>query len=182
MGLQGLSYPELLQLVELVKSSSQFSEFRFRSGDVEIELRRGNSGSRSEATPAGERSDTTIGDGPESPAPAHAPAAEKSPAPASPASPASSAPRRERAQAVPEPGTIIRSPMVGTFYRAPEPGAAPFVEVGAKVEPDTRVCIIEVMKLMNSIPAGCQGTVTQILVEDGEAVEYGQALLVIGAD
>jgi acetyl-CoA carboxylase biotin carboxyl carrier protein len=69
--------------------------------------------------------------------------------------------------------------MVGTFYRASEPGAGPFVEVGASVAPDTPVCIIEVMKLMNSIVAQCRGTVAEILVGDGEAVEYGQPLIVI---
>jgi acetyl-CoA carboxylase biotin carboxyl carrier protein len=71
--------------------------------------------------------------------------------------------------------------MVGTFYRAPEPGAHPFVEVGQRVEADTVVCIIEVMKLMNSIPAGCAGVVTHILVEDAQPVEYGQVLVVIGS-
>lgn len=80
---------------------------------------------------------------------------------------------------VPEGAVVVRSPMVGTFYRAPEPGAKPFVEVGAAVVPDTTVCIIEVMKLMNSIPAQCHGTVTGILVADGEAVEYGQPLIAI---
>ena len=73
----------------------------------------------------------------------------------------------------------VEAPMVGTFYRAPEPGARPFVEVGQVVSPTTTVCIIEVMKLMNSIPAGCNGTVTQVLVEDAEAVDTGQVLIVI---
>ena len=69
--------------------------------------------------------------------------------------------------------------MVGTFYRSPEPGAPPFVAVGAKVSPDTTVCIIEVMKLMNSIPAGCGGRVTHVLVNDAQPVDTGQALIVI---
>jgi len=69
--------------------------------------------------------------------------------------------------------------MVGTFYRAPEPGAPPFVEVGQQVEPDTVVCIIEVMKLMNSIPAGTRGTVLHILVAEAAPVEAGQALIVL---
>lgn len=84
------------------------------------------------------------------------------------------------AEAAAEPEAhALKSPMVGTFYRAPEPGARPFVEAGAAVAPDTTVCIIEVMKLMNSIPAQCRGTVAEILVGDGEAVEYGQPLIVI---
>jgi len=73
----------------------------------------------------------------------------------------------------------VRAPMVGTFYRAPAPGAPPFVEVGAKVEPDDVVCIIEVMKLMNSIRAGGRGRVVEILAENAELVEYGQPLIVI---
>jgi acetyl-CoA carboxylase biotin carboxyl carrier protein len=69
--------------------------------------------------------------------------------------------------------------MVGTVYLAPEPGARPFVEIGQSVEADTQVCIVEVMKLMNSIVAGRKGVVSDILVDDGEAVEYGQPLFVI---
>jgi acetyl-CoA carboxylase biotin carboxyl carrier protein len=71
----------------------------------------------------------------------------------------------------------IPSPMLGTFYRAESPGAAPFVEVGAKVDPDTTVCIIEVMKMMNSVPAGVSGTIAEIVAENGQLVEYGEPLL-----
>lgn len=74
---------------------------------------------------------------------------------------------------------LITSPMVGTFYRAPEPGAAPFVQVGQEVEPESIVCIIEVMKLMNSLPAGCKGRVLHIEATDGMPVQFGQVLLVI---
>ena len=74
---------------------------------------------------------------------------------------------------------LVRSPMVGTFYRAPSPGAPPFVEVGQTIEADTTVCIIEVMKLMSSILAGAQGTITNILAENGELVEHDQILMVI---
>jgi acetyl-CoA carboxylase biotin carboxyl carrier protein len=73
-------------------------------------------------------------------------------------------------------GVAIEAPMLGVFYRAPSPGAPPFVEVGTLVEPDTIVCIIEVMKMMNSVPAGVAGTIAQIHVENAQAVEYGQAL------
>ncbi|HEV7132131.1 MAG TPA: biotin/lipoyl-containing protein [Gaiellaceae bacterium] len=72
-------------------------------------------------------------------------------------------------------GAIV-APMLGTFYRAPAPGEAPFVEVGSKVEPDTLVCIIEVMKMMNSVHAGVAGTIAEICVENGDAVEYGTPL------
>ena len=70
----------------------------------------------------------------------------------------------------------IPSPMLGTFYRAESPGAAPFVEVGARVEPDTTVCIIEVMKMMNSVPAGVAGTVTEVIADNAQLVEYGEPL------
>jgi len=71
----------------------------------------------------------------------------------------------------------VPSPMLGTFYRAESPGAAPFVEIGADVEPDTTVCIIEVMKMMNSVAAGVTGTVVEICPRSGELVEYGAPLL-----
>jgi acetyl-CoA carboxylase biotin carboxyl carrier protein len=71
----------------------------------------------------------------------------------------------------------VASPLLGTFYRAPKPGAAPFVEVGTQVEEETVVAIIEVMKLMNTVRAGTRGTVTEILLADGALAEYGQALL-----
>jgi acetyl-CoA carboxylase biotin carboxyl carrier protein len=70
----------------------------------------------------------------------------------------------------------IDSPMLGTFYRAERPGAEPFVEVGTKVEPDTIVAIIEVMKMMNSVPAGVAGTIAAVCSENAALVEYGQPL------
>jgi acetyl-CoA carboxylase biotin carboxyl carrier protein len=71
----------------------------------------------------------------------------------------------------------VASPLLGTFYRAPKPGAPPFVEVGAQVEAETVVAIIEVMKLMNTVRAGVRGTVTEILLSDGALAEYGETLL-----
>jgi acetyl-CoA carboxylase biotin carboxyl carrier protein len=70
----------------------------------------------------------------------------------------------------------IPAPMLGTFYRAEAPGKPPFVEVGSVVEPDTIVCIIEVMKMMNSVPAGVSGTIAEIVPDNAELVEYGQPL------
>ena len=92
---------------------------------------------------------------------------------------------RGRAAPPPEPapasretgdGATIVAPMLGTFYRAPAPGAAPFVDVGSAVQPSTIVCIIEVMKMMNSVHAGVAGTIAEVLVENGEPVEYGSPL------
>ena len=73
----------------------------------------------------------------------------------------------------------VSAPLLGTFYRSPKPGAPPFVEVGATVEEDTVIAIIEVMKLMNSVRAGVRGTVTEILPTDGSLVEYGATLLLV---
>jgi acetyl-CoA carboxylase biotin carboxyl carrier protein len=70
----------------------------------------------------------------------------------------------------------VESPMLGVFYRASAPGAAPYVEVGARVEPDTVVCLIEVMKMMNSIVAGVAGTIVQVCADNAELVELGQPL------
>jgi acetyl-CoA carboxylase biotin carboxyl carrier protein len=86
------------------------------------------------------------------------------------------------APAVPEPaaGHVVKSPMVGTFYRSPGPDAKPFVEVGQAIKPGDTLCIIEAMKLLNEIESEVTGSVKEILVENGQAVEYGQALFVIG--
>jgi acetyl-CoA carboxylase biotin carboxyl carrier protein len=81
----------------------------------------------------------------------------------------------------PDGPVTIPAPMLGTFYRAEAPGKPPFVEVGSRVEPDTIVCIIEVMKMMNSVPAGVPGTITEICTENAKLVEYGQALFRVQA-
>jgi acetyl-CoA carboxylase biotin carboxyl carrier protein len=77
-------------------------------------------------------------------------------------------------------GHIVKSPMVGTFYRSSAPGSAPFVEVGAAVKEGDTLCIIEAMKLLNEIDADATGIIKQILVENGQPVEFGQPLFVIG--
>ncbi len=89
-----------------------------------------------------------------------------------PATPAAAAP------AAPV-GHTVKSPMVGTFYRASSPGAKPFVEVGDTIKEGETICIVEAMKILNEIEADKSGTVTQILVDNGQAVEYGQPLYVI---
>jgi len=70
----------------------------------------------------------------------------------------------------------IKSPMIGTFYRSPSPEAAPYIEVGSEVNPDTVVCIIEAMKVMNEIKAEAKGVITQVMVENAKPVEFGQPL------
>jgi acetyl-CoA carboxylase biotin carboxyl carrier protein len=76
-------------------------------------------------------------------------------------------------------GHVVKSPMVGTFYRASSPGAKPFVEIGDPIKNGETICIVEAMKILNEIETDKGGTVTQILVENGQAVEYGQPLYVI---
>jgi acetyl-CoA carboxylase biotin carboxyl carrier protein len=71
----------------------------------------------------------------------------------------------------------IRAPMLGTFYTAPRPGAPPFVDVGTRLDPNTVIGIIEIMKLMNAVPSGVEGEIREICVQNGQAVEYGQVLM-----
>lgn len=104
------------------------------------------------------------------------------PAPAAPAAAAAAAAGAAAvtpAEVQPE-GHLVKAPMVGTFYRAPNPGASPFVEVGQSVKEGEPICIIEAMKLLNEIEADKAGVIKEILVESGEPVEYGQPLFVIG--
>jgi acetyl-CoA carboxylase biotin carboxyl carrier protein len=175
------NFQDLLPLLELIKSSAQFSEFKLRAHGIELELKRGTAStlaapSLPASTAAGAASDIA-------------------PAPATPAAPtaanalASAAPRPQVAalgegigQAPQHPGEAVTAPMVGTVYLAPEPGAAPFVSLGQRVQADSPVCIVEVMKLMNTVPAGRAGVIKEILVQDAQAVEFGQPLFVIAAD
>ena len=153
---KNLTYDDLLRIVELIKSTEHFSEFRLKVGDIELELRHRKSGAPAVASPAVK---AVVGE---------TPVATK----AERVRPAASAEWSEGS-------VVIRAPMVGTFYRAPQPGAPPFVEVGQAVQPDSVVGIIEVMKLMNSITADVYGNVDQILVNDAAPVEAGQPVIVI---
>lgn len=149
-----LTYEDVLRIVEVVKAS-QFSEFRLKLGETEVHLRRKN-GAAAAAAPA-----------------AAAPAS-------APGSAAASTPLPSGAQPdIPEGAHAVRAPMVGTFYRAPQPGAKPFVEVGDEVDADSTVGMIEVMKLMNSIHAGVRGVVRAVLVANADYVEYGQPIMVV---
>lgn len=106
-----------------------------------------------------------------------APAA--APAPVVEVAAAASAPAAAAAAPAEPTGHIVKSPMVGTFYRASSPGAKAFVEVGSVVKEGETICIVEAMKILNEIEADKSGTVTQILAQNGQAVEYGQPLFVI---
>jgi acetyl-CoA carboxylase biotin carboxyl carrier protein len=93
-----------------------------------------------------------------------------------PSQPAAALPTAAPASAPPAASLEIKSPMIGTFYRAPSPDAADYVEIGTEVNPETVVCIIEAMKVMNEIKAEVKGVVTHILVENAKPVEFGQPL------
>lgn len=152
---QNLTYEEVLRIVELVKAT-QFSEFRLKVGEIEVHLRRKDA--------------------------AAAPQVAAVQAAVAPAATAATPAGHSAERSFPPDVVLVRSPMVGTVYRAPAPGAAAFVEVGQRVEPDSTICIIEVMKLMNSIAAGVRGVISEIVVANGEAVEYGQPLIAIRPD
>jgi acetyl-CoA carboxylase biotin carboxyl carrier protein len=98
--------------------------------------------------------------------------------------PAGGEPQHARSQAAaPDGGTqIVEAPMLGTFYRSEAPGEPPLVALGDHLEPDSVVCLIEVMKLMNHVQAGVSGTVVDVLAEDGALVEFGQPLFAVTAD
>ena len=106
-------------------------------------------------------------------APAAAPAA-----PPAAAAPVAAAPAAEPVAAEPA-GKVIKSPMVGTFYRSASPGAKAFVDVGSTVKPGEPICIIEAMKIMNEIEADVGGKILQILCENGQAVEFGQPMFIV---
>lgn len=177
MGKELLTYDDLLQIVELIKSAETFSEFHLKIGEIELDLRKASA-----PVAAGTHAAMTVPSAAAAPPPSRP--TESTPAVVTPASHAEAS-RQPATDAhapavdIPAGAVVIKSPMVGTFYLSPEPGARPFVEVGQLVKPETTVCIIEVMKLMNSIPAGCTGTVTHVLVGDAQPVEFGQLLIVI---
>jgi acetyl-CoA carboxylase biotin carboxyl carrier protein len=146
---------KLKTLIELVETS----------GIAELEIQEGEE--RVRITRAGVQSQQTVM---LQAAPAAAPAQ---------AVPATAVLAEPVAPATPE-GHVVKSPMVGTFYRSASPGAKAFVEIGDTVQQGDTLCIVEAMKLMNEIEADAAGTIKAILVENGQAVEYGQSLFVIG--
>jgi acetyl-CoA carboxylase biotin carboxyl carrier protein len=146
---------KLKTLIDLV-SESNVSELEITEAEGKVRIVKSVAGVVQQYVPAPAQA-------PAAPAPAAAQMAEL-PAPTAPAAPA---------------GHVVKSPMVGTFYRSSSPGAKPFVEVGSQVKEGETICIIEAMKILNEIEADKSGTVTRILGENGQAVEYGQPLFVI---
>ena len=145
---------KLKKLIDLVEESG-IAELEITEGEEKVRISRNNSANApvtASVTPAAAPS---------------APAAGPAPAAGEPG-------------ARPADGHVLKSPMVGTYYRASTPGAKPFVEVGQTVNEGDTVCIIEAMKLLNEIEADRSGVIKAILVENGQPVEYGHALMVIG--
>ncbi|PAT10821.1 MULTISPECIES: acetyl-CoA carboxylase biotin carboxyl carrier protein [Corynebacterium] len=164
------NFNELKSLLDWVNQSGDIEELSIKYGDIELALSKTPGGlSHLKAAPAPAPA------APEAvPAAPAAPAVEETPAPKAP----EPAPTPAASEA-PADGVEITAPMVGTYYAAPKPGADPFVKVGDEVEVGQVLCIVEVMKLMNNIEAKVAGTVKQILVENEEAVEHGQTIMII---
>ena len=173
-----IDFQDVLQLVELIKTSSNFSEIRLRTGDVEIELRRNGGAGFDIAPPSRAPVTSSAATLDAAGAPRDLALADVTPMLAPKSAPTTTSAQKARTTAC-EGTTVVKSPMVGTVYHAPESGATPFVKIGQTVSPGDQICIVEVMKLMNSIQAESHGVVTEILVADGEVVEYGQDLVVI---
>lgn len=152
MSLTAADVAEIMRLLE----QSSFDELTLEMEGIKLSLRRGAAAERPDG--AGAPSSTAASSATLAPAPQSAPA------------------RQTDRPADPNIQDVV-APLLGTFYRAPKPGAPPFVEVGATVEEDTVVAIIEVMKLMNTVRAGVRGKVVEILPVDGALVEYGEPLL-----
>ncbi len=155
---------QIKQIIDLMKRSD-LTEFAVEEEGFKLKIRRGLNG-LPVVTSTGRSSN------PPFPAPSEAAA----PAPAAPAAPAPAVSLTPAAAADEAGVTYIKSPMVGTFYRASSPESKSFVDPGAKVVENTVVCIIEAMKIMNEIQAETKGTIVEILVENGQPVEYGQRL------
>ena len=157
-----LTHDDVARILKLIDEAPHLDEIRLEFGGVHLYVRRSAAGAfESPPVPAA---------APARPLPKEAPAA---------AVPAPARPERAAEEPVPEGATVIRAPMLGTFYRSSAPGEKPFVETGQRVKACDTVCLIEVMKLFNSISAGVNGTVLRILVENGALVEYNQPMLYV---
>jgi acetyl-CoA carboxylase biotin carboxyl carrier protein len=151
-----LDLKQIKQIIELMKRS-ELTEFAVEEEGFKLKIRRGTNGLPVVSATRGSTPPFAMDTTPPVPTPASGPAAP--------------------AAAKEEVGiTYIKSPMVGTFYRAASPESKPFMDVGGKVVENTVVCIIEAMKIMNEIQAETKGTVVEVLVENGQPVEYGQRL------
>ncbi len=148
---------KIKKLIELLEDSD-VAEIEIKEGEESVRIARASGPAVQMAAAA-----------PVAAAPAIAPFSAPAAAPAAPAAEEDLLP----------PGTIVESPMVGTFYPSPAPGSKPFVEIGQSVQKGDTLCIIEAMKIMNQIVAETSGTIRAIVVDEGQPVEYGEPLMVI---
>ncbi len=158
---------EIKTIVKLM-SDNDLTEFKIESEEMTLCLRRA---ARQQSAPAPVFVPAAVSAAPASAVtiPSAVPAVQE---------PVQSAPAAA-GHASPDPAKVIESPTVGTFYRSPSPGAEPFVKVGTHVEADTTVAVVEAMKVMNEIKAEKSGVIKEILLENGQPVEYGQPLFVL---
>jgi len=169
-----LTNDDVLKILKII-DESDYDDVRLEIGDLQLHVQK-KSGAASELLLASQENNESPRTAALSAQPAAAPAAK------APATVVPTAAKTLVEETIPEGMTAVRSPMLGTFYRAPAPGEKPFVEVGDTVVPDDTVCLVEVMKLFNSIKAGVAGTVMKIHVENASMVEYGQLLILIKHD
>ena len=156
-----LTHEDVQRIVKIVDEAEHLEELELVYGDLRLHLRRQGAG--------GGR-------------PAQGSLPQAAPIAARPAAAAPAAKGRAESRPVPEGMVAIKAPMLGTFYRSSAPGEPPFVEVGRQVKADDTVCLIEVMKLFNSIQAGVAGKVAEIRAENGALVEFGEVMIVIDPD
>jgi acetyl-CoA carboxylase biotin carboxyl carrier protein len=158
----GFSFEDVKKLVQLVEKSD-VTHLEWEKGPEKVVITRGNSAPAAASAPVHAVAHA---------APVAAPIAALAPV----AAPAAAPPPKAEAKPADKPGTLVTSPFVGTFYRAPSPDSPPFVEVGAKVKKGQTLCIVEAMKLMNEIEAEVGGAVAEILVQNAAPVEFGEPL------
>jgi acetyl-CoA carboxylase biotin carboxyl carrier protein len=159
-GATSLDVEALRQIVEILEAS-EVSHLSWTNGDERLVIRRGPQGTV-----------TVV----EQPAPSVVRQAAPAPAPAAPAESAAAPAAKAEAAGAEKPGLVVTSPFVGTFYRTPAPDQPPFVELGSVVKKGQVLCIVEAMKLMNEIESETAGRISEVLVENGQPVEFGQAL------
>jgi acetyl-CoA carboxylase biotin carboxyl carrier protein len=174
-----LSQDDIIQILKIMNESS-FDELHLKMGDLELAINKHGCAARLESQGFASK-DTSGSLTTEKTA---IEAAADNPAPANLAPAAKTQEIKQKIESeISELGLIpIKSPMLGVFFRAPEPGAPPFVAAGSVVEDDTTVCTIEVMKLFSTIKAGVHGRIKRIYAEDGELVEHGQVLFLVDQD
>jgi len=158
MSLTAKDVEEIMKLLD----ASTFDRLSLEVDGMKLELERGGGAARPRPAPAA------------SPAPSAPAAVPEAPATPPPAAPA----RTNRAEGLLE----ITAPLLGIFYRAPKPGEPPFVDVGSRVDTETVIGIVEVMKLMNSVAAGVSGEIVEILGRNGELIEHGEVLMLVRPD